>query len=377
MRGFSLLFMNSAKRASGGEFWMAQVGAEFVKRGHQVTFVCRPGQPWAQEARDLGVEVHERGLHSDINPADVASMAFLLARKQIDVICTVFNREARLAGLANKLFPSVSLVQRKVVPRLKDRFRYRVSYKYLVDKIVAPSHSIESALTKHRWLSPGMVEVIPNGIDLTPFCHFNPSRRLRRQLGIPRGRVIVGSVADLVPSKGHRMLLEALPNILLFTPDVQLLLVGDGPEGAALKRKAQELQVSDRVTFAGFRRDIPELLRHIDVFVLPSKVEGASLAVLEAMAAARPVVVSDVGGNSELVIHGVNGYLFPLDDPLLMAQHVALLVANPRLRRKMGMEGRRHVEREFTLDKMVSRMEDLFARTIADKRRHRGRRKAN
>jgi glycosyltransferase involved in cell wall biosynthesis len=154
------------------------------------------------------------------------------------------------------------------------------------------------------------------------------------------------------------------------------LLVGDGPERAALQRKARELQISDRVTFVGFRRDIPELLRHMDVFVLPSRIEGASLAVLEAMAAARPVVVSDVGGNSELVIHGVNGYLFPLEDPLLMAQHIALLVANPRLRKKMGIEGRNHVEREFTLDKMVSRLEDLFARTIEDKRRHVGRRKA-
>jgi glycosyltransferase involved in cell wall biosynthesis len=94
------------------------------------------------------------------------------------------------------------------------------------------------------------------------------------------------------------------------------------------------------------------------------------------MAAARPVVVSDVGGNSELVIHGVNGYLFPLDDPLLMARHVAVLVANPRLRKRMGMEGRKHVEREFTLDKMVSRLEDLFARTIEDKRGHASQRKA-
>ncbi len=376
MNGLSLLFMNSAKRASGGEYWMTQVTAEFMHRGHEVTFICRPGQPWAHEAREKGMQVIERGLHGDINLAEVARLAFILARRRIDVICTVFDREARLAGLANRLFPSISLVQMKVVSNLKDRFRYKASYKYLVDRIVAPSHSIESELTRHRWLPPGMVEVIPNGIDLSPFTSLNPSRLLSKQLGIPQGRVIVGTVADFVPTKGHSFLLDALPSILLLAPNTHLLFIGDGPERNQLEKKIQSGCFADRITFTGFRRDIPELLRNMDIFVLPSKAEGASLAVLEAMAAARPVIVSDVGGNSELVIHGINGYLFPLDDPLLMVQQIALMVVNPRLRRKMGLEGRRWVEREFTLGKMVSRLEDLFYRTVDEKRHRPSRQKA-
>ncbi len=368
MNGLSLLFINSTKRASGGEYWMIQIGAEFIRRGHDVTFICKPGQPWSQRARDYGIEVFEHGLRGDINLGAVAKLAFLMARRKIDLICTVFDREVRLAGLANKLFPSVPLVLRKVVPRVKDRFQYKASYRYLVDKIITPSHSIESALTRHRWFPPSMVEVIPNGIDISPYARLNPSRRLRKQLGIPKGRVIVGTIADLIGSKRHDLLLESLPSILLFSPNVHFLWVGDGPMKAELQHKAASMDLMDRITFAGFRRDIPELLRHIDVFILPSRSEGASLAVLEAMAAGRPVVVSDVGGNSELVIHGLNGFLFPLDDPVLMAQHIALLVVNPRLRRKMGLEGRKWVEREFTLDRMISRLEDLFMRTVEIKR---------
>jgi len=371
--GLSLLFINSAKRASGGEYWMTQVGGEFVRRGHRVTFVCRPSLPWAQYARDLGVTVYEHGLHGDINMNAVARLALIMLRQRVQLVCTVFEREARLAGMAKRFFPSVSFVQRKVVPRIKNRLQYRASYRYFVDKILASSHSIESQLTRYSWLSPGMVEVVPNGIDLTPFNSFNPSRNVANRLGIPRGRVIVGSVADLVPSKGHEMLIDGLPNLLLLAPQAHLLLVGDGLMRARLERKSAQMGLEDRVTFAGFRRDIPEVLRNIDVFVLPSHSESASLAVLEAMAAARPVVVSDVGGNSELVIHGVNGFLFPLDDPLMMVQHVALLAANPRLRKRMGMEGRQWAEREFTLDKMIDRVEEIFLSTVEKKQRRKRR----
>ncbi|MCU0612600.1 MAG: glycosyltransferase family 4 protein [Candidatus Eisenbacteria bacterium] len=371
MKGLSILFINSAKRASGGEYWMTQVGAEFVRRGHRVTLVCRPSRPWATQARELGVAVYEHGLHGDINMNAIVRLALIMARQRVDVVCTVFEREARLAGLANRFFPSVSIVQRKVVPLMKNRLQYRASYRYLVDKILAPSHSIETQITRYRWLPPGMVEVVPNGIDLSPFQSFNPSRHVANRLRIPRGRVIVGCVADLVPSKCHEMLLNVMPQLLLLSPQAHVLLVGDGPMRASLERKRDQMGLGDRVTLAGFRRDIPEVLRNIDVFLLPSRSEGASLAVLEAMAAARPVVVSDVGGNSELVIHGVNGFLFPLDDPLMMVQHVALLAANPRLRKKMGMEGRQWAEREFTLDKMVSRVEDILLTTVENKRRHR------
>jgi glycosyltransferase involved in cell wall biosynthesis len=368
MDGLSILFINSTKRASGGEYWMARVGAEFVSRGHQVAFICKPRQPWAEDARTAGVDVFEHGLHGDINLAAVARLALLVSKRKIDLICTVFDREVRLAGMANKLFPSVSLVHRKVIPRVKDRFQYKASYRYLVDKIITPSHSIETALTRHRWFPPSMVEVVPNGIDISPFNNLNPSRRLRESLDIPRGRVIVGTIADLVRAKGHDLLLESIPSILLLTPDVHFLFVGEGPLETKLRQKAAQMGISDRITFAGFRRDIPEILRHIDVFVLPSRSEGASLAVLEAMAAGRPVVVSDVGGNSELVIHGLNGFLFPRRDPVLLAEQVALLVVNPRLRRKMGLEGRKWVEREFTLDRMITRLESVFQRTVREKR---------
>lgn len=373
MSGLSLLFINSAKRASGGEYWMTQVGGEFVRRGHKVTLVCRPSLPWAEQARDLGVTVYEHGLHGDINMNAVLRLGLIMLRQRVDLVCTVFEREARLAGMAKRFFPSVSLVQRKVVPRIKNRLQYRASYRYFVDKILASSHSIESYLTRYPWLSPGMVEVVPNGIDLSPFTSFNPSRHLAHRLGIPKGRVIVGSVADLVPSKGHEMLIETMPKLLLLAPQVHLLLVGDGCLRKRLERMTDQLGLAERVTFAGFRRDIPDVLRNIDVFVLPSRSESASLAVLEAMAAARPVVVSDVGGNSELVIHGVNGFLFPLDDPLMMVQHVALLAANPRLRKRMGTEGRRWAEREFTLEKMIGRVERIFLTTVEHKR---GRRRA-
>ncbi|MBN1423453.1 glycosyltransferase family 4 protein [Candidatus Fermentibacteria bacterium] len=372
MTGLSLLFINSAKRASGGEYWMAQVGGEFVRRGHRVTLVCRPFRPWAEHARDLGVTVYEHGLRGDINMNAVVRLGLIMLRQRVELVCTVFEREARLAGMAKRFFPSVSLVQRKVVPRIKNRLQYRASYRYLVDKILASSHSIESQLTRYPWLSPGMVEVVPNGIDLTPFTSFNPSRHVAKRLGIPRGRVIVGSVADLVPSKGHEMLLDSLPKLLLLAPQVHLLLVGEGLMRRRLERKSEEMGLADRVTFAGFRRDIPDVLRNVDVFLLPSRSEGASLAVLEAMAAARPVVVSDVGGNSELVIHGINGFLFPLDDPLMMIQHVALLAANPRLRKRMGTEGRRWAEREFTLDKMIDKVETIFLSTVEGKRKGRG-----
>ena len=143
-------------------------------------------------------------------------------------------------------------------------------------------------------------------------------------------------------------------------PGAQFLIVGDGATRAELETLCAQLDLGNNVHFAGARKDIHQLLRAIDVFTLSSTKETFPIAVLEAMACARPVVCTDVGGTSEAVEDGVSGYLVPPKDPTQLAARLTELLSNPELARRMGEAGRRRIEADYSLERSVQATERAF-----------------
>jgi glycosyltransferase involved in cell wall biosynthesis len=155
-------------------------------------------------------------------------------------------------------------------------------------------------------------------------------------------------------------LIRAFAKIAGRFPDVDLLLAGEGPLKHDLESLAATLKVTDRVRFLGVRRDVPALLKATTVFALTSVSEGASLTVLEAMAAARPIVLTDVGGNPELVRQGVDGVLAPRGDVDGIAQAFASLLSDSALAGRLGESASQRVRREFLLDRTIERYYELY-----------------
>jgi glycosyltransferase involved in cell wall biosynthesis len=197
------------------------------------------------------------------------------------------------------------------------------------------------------------MEVVHNAIDPAPFARPRDPA-LRRALADQRPLVLV--VARLDPQKGHRYLLAAAAEV----PDAIFALAGDGPERPVLEQLTDQLRIRDRIRFLGERSDVADLLAACDVFVLPSLYEGLPISVLEAMAAARPVIATAIGGTDEVVIDGESGLLVPPAQPNAIASALRRLLDDPALRSRLAATGRARVTSEFSAREMVRRVTGLY-----------------
>jgi glycosyltransferase involved in cell wall biosynthesis len=217
-----------------------------------------------------------------------------------------------------------------------------------VDRYLAVSEHVRNRLAAAVRLPERKLRVVPNGIDPAPFARAADPALRARLAGSP-DRPLVFTAARLSPQKG----LDVLVSAAALVPEALFVVAGEGPERAALEARAEALAVARRVRFLGARDDVPELLAVCDLFVLPSLVEGLPLSVLEAMAAAKPVVATRIGGTVEAVVDGETGILVPPGDASALATAIRSLLADPVRARRTGEAGRDRLRARFTAHAMV------------------------
>jgi glycosyltransferase involved in cell wall biosynthesis len=227
-----------------------------------------------------------------------------------------------------------------------------------IGRYIAVSRDIAGQLRSRLRLSEDRVEVIYNAVDSARFAAVD-GRSLRAQLTAGEDRPVILTCARLDAQKGHPVLLEAAAEL----PEAVFALAGAGPERAALERRAAELGVADQVLFLGRRDDVPELLAACDVFALPSRYEGSSLALLEAMAAARAIVSSAIPGTDELVSDGLTGVLVPPGDASVLAQALRRLLSEPDLRAALGNRARER-SRDFSPGAMAAQVTRVYGELL-------------
>jgi len=266
---------------------------------------------------------------------------------------------AKLAGIRATLTrvtstDPVHYVKRRIVNFLTLPF---------VDKVIAQAYSHKKYLVANENLDSRKIIVINNGIELSPFLKTFNKLSLRQSLNIPVSVPVIGIVANLRPEKGHIIFLKAARIILNIYPQTSFLIVGDGVEKNNLKKLSQKLDIQRNIFFLGLRKDIPQINSLFDVGVLASspRVETFSNAVLEYMAASKPVVATNAGSIVEIIVDGKTGYIVPSDDDEAMASALMKILDNGDLARKMGEAGRKRVEEKFTLQRMIDKYESLFA----------------
>ena len=235
-----------------------------------------------------------------------------------------------------------------------DRLVIRTADRALVVSRAAREHLIE-----RESIDPEQIEVVPIGWDFdTLTAGAEEASRVRAELGLDSAFVI-GYVARFIPFKGHDVLLSAAAALAPSIPNLRLLFVGDGPR-RDLERMIDELGLSERVVFAGFRRDVMACMRAMDVFVHPSRTESLSQVLVEAMAAETPVVATQVGGAAEIVEPGETGLLVPPDDSAAIERAVLRMHTDPELRLRLGRNARVSVSERFPLDRMLDRLVDTY-----------------
>jgi len=198
------------------------------------------------------------------------------------------------------------------------------------------------------------------GVELERFHSVNSS--LRKELGIGEEEVVATCVAEFTPTKNHAFLLSAWEKVAKRCAHAHLILVGDGELWEETKRRVEQESLP-RVHFLGKRKDVPAILSVSDIVVLVSRREGLPRALLEGMAAGKPLVATDVRGNRDLVENGVNGFLVPLGDTGALAQALGQLIESKELRKKMGEASRRKVE-AYSLERVLQEMEEIYRKFL-------------
>jgi len=232
----------------------------------------------------------------------------------------------------------------------------------LVNRYVSVSSHIAKSMKEH--ISPDIkVDVIHNGIMLQKYSGVNSTNGgldVFSGLKTKQNFLIILTVARLNKQKGHKYLLEAAGMV----DYANFVFAGDGPERDNLEAYARKLQIDDRIKFLGHREDTPTLINGCDLFVLPSLFEGLPLTIIEAMAAGKPVIASDIPGIDEEVIQDETGLLVPKENPEALGAAINSLLSNPEYAQRLGSAGRIRANEEFSADKMVKRISDIYEELI-------------
>jgi len=267
---------------------------------------------------------------------------------------------ARLAGIAGTIYGfhgktlgdlSVTSLKRRWIQRIMIRDYQR---------IVTLNRSMQTDLASECNLPLERIGVISNGVDVERFRPFQDQQKFRNKYGLPIERFIVGNVARLDPIKNHEVILRALRHLREQGFDPLFLLVGDGPHRTELGREIDRLGLRSSVRLLGYSDQIPEVLNCMDLYIQSSFYEGFSNAILEAMACGLPILATNVGGTTDLFSEGKQGFFFKPKDDESLAHLINRLYRHTLVRRRMGVDARQHVIRNFSLREMVSGYEDLY-----------------
>lgn len=320
----------------------------------EVVCLKEPGPLGEQIAGEFPVHSHLIGHKWDL--AVVPRLARLMRQRRTDVVVTVGAGDKMFWGRLAAFLAGVPVIASALhstgwpdgVGKLN---RWLTP---LTDAFIAVAESHGTFLHEFERFPQAKVHVIRNGVDCRRFA-ISPTNRaeVREELGLPLEAPLVGIVAALRSEKNHSLLVRAAAQLRERHPDLNWLVVGDGPERDTITELADQLGVSDRIHLLGTRHDTPRLVSALDVFTLCSLNEASPVSILEALACGIPVAASNVGSVSESIIPGETGFLFDSEDLAGMVGAIDRLLENPPLRQKMAVAGRQLVERTGSLDAMV------------------------
>lgn len=336
----------------------------------------------APAARTRGVEpvvIPElgRAIHPLHDLLALGKLVRLFRRLQPDVVHTHTAKAGTLGRLAARLTAVPATIHTFHGHVLEGYFSPAMSQVFLriervlarrTDRIIVLSPRLREAMLAMGIGRPEQVEVIPLGLDLDRFLRAAQGQDdLRAALCIPPDVSLLGIVGRLAPIKDHPTLFQALAHLDAGDQVPHVVVIGDGERREELRRLAQSLDLAPRIHFLGWRNDLEAILSELDVVICCSRNEGTPVALIEAMAAGVPALSTDVGGVSDLIVHGETGWLVPPGDPLALARAIEVLLADPALRHRLAAAARPVALGRHDGKALIHRMEALYVTVMARK----------
>lgn len=376
-----ILLYTHTQLAGGVAGYVIRLAQGLHHSGYRVAVLCRADgaiESMRQDLRDDGVEVHtvEMSDYSRLGRLrrirDFAAVVGKYPGCVLALMMGDFNTGA-LISAAGALGGARAIVRGDLQPPMPLAafdLRYAMTHRLrdlLVDRTVVGAAENVGTLVSEIGLDERKIDVVHTGIDLSRFDPDVDSMDVRGSLGIAAGTRVVGMISRLEEDswrKGADRFVEMAAQLTPAFPDARFLVVGDGAARPPLEGQARRLGLGDRIVFAGWRSDVPQLLKEMDVFVMPSLYEGGPTSVLEAMAMGRPVVATRVGMVPEVIENGETGLIVEPGDVHGMARAVRSLLTDQRLRRDLGAKARQAAASNFGFEAMVRGYLSVFARAV-------------
>ena len=348
------LHMELGRRRLGGTMQVYYLTRELHKAGAECLLVTPDGSPLHQLAAAEGVPCAPIRYAGDIDALSIFKLFNIIRNFKPDIVHIHSRRGADIWGsLAARLAGGCKVIlARRVDDPIAPGPLNRLRYGPLCDRVVAVSQGIVKALVAGG-IPAAKIRQVYSSIEAHKYQSDETPGAMRAELGLPQEGPVLGVIAQLIPRKGHRFLIDALPLIQARHSGTSLLFLGVGESEADLHAQIERLGLQQSVVFAGYRDDVGRVLRAMTLLVHPATMEGFANVAMQAQAAQIPVVTADVGGMPESVADGETGLVVPPQDPQALADAINALLDDPERRQAMGVAGKARVESRFTVDAMV------------------------
>ena len=364
MRNLRIVHSEAATSFGGQEGRIFKEMTAMRARGHHLEAICQPKALLAERLSDAGFTVHKIEMDGPVNYLKgVAAVRGILKEGRFDVLNTHSRRDTVIAAVGARLAGTSLIVRTR---HLSNKVGSLWSYTCLPHRVTTVSDHVRKYLIE-RGVPANKVATVYSPIVLPP-----PVERstLRDELGLAEDDIVVGCVAVMRATKGHKDLIDAMAPLMASRPKLHLVFVGGGsPVFEQTQDYVAELGLQDRIHLMGMRRDVPNLLAGFDLFALATQQEASGTVYVEAQASGLPVIGTDVGGVSEMLRNGDTGILVPPKNPQALTDALARLIDDPALRRRMGEAGRKMVWEEavFSPARLAETTEAVYLKWLAER----------
>jgi glycosyltransferase involved in cell wall biosynthesis len=354
------------KSLGGGERIVLRLAALLPKYGYRASILTFSVHPESAVLQSPPCPIYLLPLHRtyDLSALRAAlELRRFLKQQRIQIVQTFFESSDLWAGFVTKTMSDAKLIwSRRDMGILRDS-KHHVAYRLMSripDKVFAVSEEVRQHCVEVDRIKPSLVETIYNGIDV---ADWDTASSPAKTPGAP----VIATVGNIRRVKGHDVFIKAAASVVAQFPQVSFNIAGDVLESgyfAELRMLIGDLNLSNHFHFVGGVDNLREYLSTADIFVLPSRSEGFSNAIVEAMAASLPVVATNVGGNAEAVMDGVSGLIVPPEDPTALAAAITRLLADPSKAQEMGAAGKKLASEKFTTDAMMHQITLAYASVL-------------
>jgi len=357
----------------GGAEKLLLTTVKYLDRGRYEIIVCCIASEGiiADEIKKLGIKFYCLNESPRFyNPKKIYSLYKLFRKEKPAIVHTHIlgaNIYGRIAAILARVPVIVSTEHNVYYKKKKVHIWLDGILAKSTDKIVAVSNRVKEFTSRQEGIGEDKFELIYNAIDSAEFLPTDSRKAIRRKLDLPEGDFVLGTVGAITVQKGHYYLIRAVSQIVKKYPNTILLIAGIDELKEKLQKIVHNLNLEKNVRFLGLRRDVPDILNCMDVFVLPSLWEGTPLALLEAMLTGLPVVASSVDGILEVVENGKNGILVPPGNVEALSDAIDGLIRNPQLRQNLAKAAREHILEKFDVKQYIRKLENLYSGLLKEK----------